>query len=159
MYNVIFMRDPYKADSDDNYHSTDGVLNIFKAETVSDVDDIIKTESLAQINLNRTEQRSEYGEWGFAVLKDGNIIAHYNFGTDIDFNDYTDESKDVYDIHHVMDKIWKYKTSHDNFIRRISTSESDIKKGMQDTYKEMETITKERAQLKRLLEKYPDMGA
>jgi len=158
MYTVIFLRER----SQEQYN---GAIHVECFETEKEVRNFIRFKTFSQersdSDANRYfGDRHYYGDYGFLVLKDGETVYNSNFDCSMDEVEvpvWSDNRIDCYEdraagvnqnarlngIFHALEKVEK------EYNESLQSYREEVKKQAE--------IAKEKALLKTLLEKYPDM--
>lgn len=163
MYTLLFHRE--KGDSTDNNE-----FRIHFLKTEPEVHRAIRLLSFEQrrrdCEAQQTNRYSSYyfGDYGFVVIKDGKTLFCNHGFTDA-FDEYSippspDDVDDEMDCHQTINQGVRQYDNVLNELKKTMSEEKLHEAGVQEYKKELlrlETENKEKALLKSLLEKYPDM--
>lgn len=159
MYTVIFARERQES-------RYDGIIRVECFKTEKEVHDFVRIVTFNQLRENSNKLRYDgeryyYGDYGFLVLKNGETVSDHNFSLTTDFVDIPCESEDgMIDFHgdicHAVDQndnlqsiIDGYEILERDYKYALLSNSSDVKRKKE--------IDSEKALLKELLEKYPEM--
>lgn len=160
MYTIIFARER----TEDKYNSA---IHVECVQTEKEVHNFIRFKTFEQERLsseaNRFRgERYEYGDYGFLVLQNNEVVYECStfssifdecdtpYQTEGDFMDcYQDQSKGVNQAHDLYSMINKLEAEEKAYNKSIHSYREEIKKQAE--------IAKEKDLLRKLLEKYPDM--
>lgn len=161
MYTIIFARER----TEDKYNSA---IHVECVQTEKEVHNFIRFKSFEQERLSMEAERFrgeryEYGDYGFLVIKNNEVVFECNhfcsifdecdtpYQTEGDFLEcYQDQSKGVSQAHTLYSHIHTLEAEEKAYNKSIHSYREEIKKQAE--------IDKEKALLKKLLEKYPDIN-
>lgn len=153
MYTLIFLREP---DGD----STDGVVEFHGADSIVAVERLIKAVVRRQVLLERTNKgKYTYGEYGFVLLKNGELVDEYNSSFSNMYSDFEciSQSKEKFSINKVVQQISRLLSRQTSFINDQKTDERFVSNSLKPLYERLEKENTDRKRLKELMKKYPDV--
>lgn len=158
MYTVIFLRNR----TQDTYNSA---IHIECFCTEKEVHNFIRFKTFQQERLesDAIRYRSErllYGDYGYLVLKNGETIFERNFEHSIDEYDIPPYSDDFIECYQDCNVGVNQNANLNLIYKNLDKVEKEYNISLQsyrEEVKKQEEISKEKALLKILLEKYPDV--
>jgi|AGFS01.1.fsa_nt_gi hypothetical protein len=165
MYTVLFHRE--RGDDNENYHASEGEFCMENFESLSEVERYVMLKTSQQEHMQRGDRiqnnrKYYYGTYGFAVLKNGVLISNdWNFEGSFNNCSMPSVEEIELDCNSIQYKAVQYVgdlyTFTNNYIDIEEKYLAQAKKDEKERIRLAKKSTEERALLKELLAKYPDM--
>lgn len=160
MYTIIFARER----TDDKYNSE---IHVECVQSEKEVHDFVRFKTFEQERLSGEAyrfrgERYEYGDYGFLVIKNGEVVFECNHFSSI-FDECDTPLQTEGDMLDCFQDQSKGVNQADNLFSHINTLEAEEKTynkslhSYREEVKKQAEIAKEKDLLRKLLEKYPDM--